>query len=240
MRQNAFGPRWAKKKRSSSEKVWGPGPAYASDKDYDEEDWTTHEGRNTILKINHELRGDIKLLDEESFPLVRVNSFAVHSLFRDIHNRLWTEDKHHYTSAQFLDCPDAGAKFERLTVTAGGAVIIGAMMDFVDGKGKNSSKFDGNQVQYKQGVKRVLMMEIGVDAILRATEGKDQPEQYLCHLSNACSSDVLRKSRNIAMSTTLALYQVSAKVCRAMRLCKPTTLAGTALPTATCMAHLTT
>lgn len=177
--KNAFGPRWAKKKRSSSEKVWGPGPAYASDKDYDEEDWTTHGGRNTIRRINHELRGEINLLDEDSFPPVRVNGFAVYSLFRDIHNRLWTENKHRYISAQFLDCPDAGATFERLTVTAGGAVIIGALMDFVDGEGKNSFKFDGNQVHYKQGEKPVLMMEIVADAILRATEGKDQSEQYL-------------------------------------------------------------
>lgn len=177
--KDAFGPRWAKKQKTNSEKVWGPGPAYGSDKDFDQEDWTTHEGRNTIRKINHELRGEINLLDEDSFPLVRINSFAVYSLFRNIHDRLWTENRHRYTSLQTLDHADAGALFERLRAIRGGAMIIGAMMDQVDGTGKASLKLRDNQIRYKLGEEPVVMMESVANAILGATQGKDQAKQYL-------------------------------------------------------------
>jgi len=178
--KEAFGARWAKKTRSTEEKVWGPGAAYPSDKDYDEEDWTTHlEGRNTMRKINHEFRGEINMLDEDSFPLARVNSFAVYSLFRDILGRLWKEHKHIYENAQLLEHLDAGEVFRRMRLTQGGATIISIMMDQVDGAGKELLMMRGGRVKIGIMQSPREMMKDVAKAILQGTEGRALPEHYL-------------------------------------------------------------
>ena len=179
-----FGRKSKKAKRSINnepgKRIWGPNDDRPSDHDFDEEDWTMHAGRNMMRLVNDNLRDEINILDDDAFPLTRVNAFAVYVLLHDILRRVAQKAEQDFAST------NDQAKFEMLRQAtfpraAGVAgAMISTMMDFVDGEGKSEVKMKG-----RDGRKMIFFTDSSVmlnwvaEALVEATEGKDLPEHYM-------------------------------------------------------------
>jgi hypothetical protein len=179
-----FGRRWKKQKRSDDDepvkRVWVPKEERESDHDYEEEDWTMHMGRNMMRMINDNLRGEINKLTDDAFPLARVNAFAVYALLHDILKRMVDKSKADLNTEKDLRDFELMAKMtSRRTAGLAGA-MIGAMMDVVDGEGKNRMKMKGRNGKTMILAKDPkIIMNWVAEALIEATEGKDLPVQYM-------------------------------------------------------------
>lgn len=147
--------------------------------DFDEEDWTNHTGRGLLRYINAGLRSEVNMTTDDAFPITRINGISVYLLCRDILERLWRKAEKALRSPKEI----AMRRFMEGDIhprAAGkGSAVIATIMDVIDGGGRTQTVTKGGKMYKMKMQEPTDMMKWVMEAILEATEGKEDPKAYL-------------------------------------------------------------
>lgn len=157
--------------------------AMQDDDGYDEEDRTKHTGRNVMKSLNHVLRGEVEHKVDASFPVTRINPFAVYALSRDILARVWDKAKGvMYTSAELAPDHFIGSRLLQQRAAGCGGAIVATMTGAVDALDGPKSVGRGKKAKQVKAVMcadpKVLMKWVA-EAILEAVREEGEVEKYM-------------------------------------------------------------